>query len=84
MSQNDIIHNIAYFMNHAEEYVQAQDKKAYVVEQVLEIFPDADPDFVDASIEIFISFSKTSIPLLVNQAPGWCTCLRRCRKPKKI
>ena len=60
MSENDnIIHYVAYFMNHAEEYIHAPDKKAYVVSEVLKIFPHAEPGYVESSIRLF---AKTIAP----------------------
>ena len=69
----DVIDSVMFYMNKAEQCIKRHDgtgecKRQFVVDSVQRFFPHWDEEFIVNTIEIIITLSKSSIPLLINKS----------------
>ena len=71
---SEVVDSMLYLMNKAETaFLQGQSRKTYVLNRVKKEYPDLDEDIVEDTLELIISVSKATLPLLFNTDQQKCS-----------
>lgn len=71
---SEVVDSMLYLMNKAEaSFLQGQSRKTYVLNRVKKEYPDLDEDIVEDTLELLISVSKATLPLLFNTDQQKCS-----------
>ena len=73
MMDSEIVDSIIYFMNQSElSFLKGQSKKVFVMDSIMKRYPDLDKDVVEDTLELLISVSKATMPVLFNNVQQKC------------
>ena len=72
---SEVVDSMLYLMNKAERsFLQGRSRKTYVLNRVKKKNPDVDEDIVEDTLELLISVSKATLPLLFNTTQKCSPC----------
>ena len=71
---SEVVDSMLYLMNKAEtSFLKGQSRKTYVLNRVKKEYPNLDEDIVEDTLELLISVSKATLPLLFNTDQQKCS-----------
>ena len=71
---SEVVDSMLNLMNKAEiSFLKGQSRKTYVLNRVKKEYPDLDEDIVEDTLELLISVSKATLPLLFNTDQQKCS-----------